>query len=147
MINPSTLQDAIVTKLRAIAALVDFVGDAAEIQAYDDESQIAGDPDTAEFSMLGRAVMLVWDGAQLPREGDTRGWKHSFRLHLKAESIMAYYTLAQLIFDGVPAGECFNFLNSNISDLTDGIQDAEIVPIKAADGVARLLIQFSLTER
>ena len=147
MINPQDLQDAIVKKLRDITELVSFVGDAGEIQAYDDESEVSGDPETAEISMSNRSVLVVWSGADLPRTGETRGWKHTFRISLKAESIVAYYQLAQLIFDGHPAGEFDTFLNCNISDLTDGIQDAVIEPARGADKLGRLLIQFSLYER
>jgi hypothetical protein len=118
MLNPSDLQNAIVAKLQAIPGLVDIVGDIGEITAYDDESQISGDPNTAEFSMMGRALMVFWEGAELPRTGETRGWKHTFRIALKAESIQAYYTMAQAIFDGVPdvpTGDGFNsFLNCDI---------------------------------
>src|SRR5690349_13235289 len=108
MISPLTLQDNIVALLRAIPELVDFVGAADNIQGYDDESQIAGDMETSELSLMGRAVMVAWAGAELPREGDTRGWQHSFEIGLKAESIQTYYGLAQLIFDGVPQPALFD---------------------------------------
>jgi hypothetical protein len=119
MINPLDLQNAIVDKLRDIPELVDFIGDIGEIQGYDEESQTEGTEDGAEFSMMGRAVMVSWKGAELPRTGETRGWKHAFKIALKAESIQSYYSLAQLIFDGKPDGDSYgeNFLNSNISDL------------------------------
>ena len=147
MISPTTLQDSIVSKLQGILELVDFLGDTASIQAYDDESILAGTADLAELGMTGRAVLVVWNGAELPREGETRGWTHSFRIHLKAESITSYYTLAQLIIDGQPAGDCESFLNCNISDLTDGIQNVSIVPSTAADNIGRLSIDFTITER
>ena len=147
MLNPQDLQNDIVAKLRDIPELVSFVGDAAEIQAYDDESEIAGDPGIAEFSMSVRALLVIWMGAELPRMGETRGWKHTFRIALKAGSITDYYELAKLIFDGQPAGDYDNFLNCNISDLVDGIQDAIIEPARGADKLGRLLIQFSIYER
>jgi len=150
MLNLYELQNSMVDKLRAIPDLVDLVGDIAEITMYGDESQISGNPETAEFSMMGRAVMVIWTGSELPRTGETRGWKHSFRIALKAESIQTYYALAQAIFDGVPdvpAGDgCNNFLNCDIPG-TDGIQEAIIEPVRSADGVGRLQITFSLYER
>jgi hypothetical protein len=140
------LQDAIVAQLRDIPELVEFIGDADDIQAYDDESRIHGNPELTEFSMMGRAVMIVWAGAEMPRTGDTRGWRHRFKIFLKAESVTAYYDLAQLIFDGTPAGECDNFLNVTVHPSCDGIQDADLSPEQGDDGVERLTITFSLTE-
>lgn len=147
MLNPQDLQNAIVGKLQAIAELVSFIGDIGEIQAYDDESQVSGNPEEAEFSMMSRGVLVIWTGAELPRLGEMRGWKHTFKLALKAESIQSYFTLAKLIMDGVPAGECDNFLNVTIHPECDGIQDAEVLPERSSDHVGRLAIQFAIHER
>lgn len=151
MISPLDLQNAIVDKLRAIPELVSFIGDVAEIQAYDDESQTDGDWETTEFGMQGRAVMVMWTGTELPRTGETRGWKHSFKIALKSESIQAYFQAVKLIIDGVPtgdgipAGEACNFLNSTFQ-ACDGIQELEILPERGDDHVGRLSIQFTITE-
>lgn len=146
MINPLDLQNAIVDKLRAIPALIALVGDMGSIQAYDDESQTDGTLDGSELGMMDTAILVGWLGAQLPRMGETRGWTHQFKIVLKADSIMVYYQLAQLIFDGIPDGEYDTFLNCMIHQDCDGIQNAELNR-DTTDGVDRLAIQFTLTER
>src|SRR6266542_660102 len=105
MLNPKDLQDAIVAKLQAIPELIAAVGGADAIEAYDDESLVSGDPDTAEQGMLGIALLVLWTGMELPRTGELGGWTHTFRIALKAASIQEYFVLAQLVFDGVPTGD------------------------------------------
>lgn len=50
--------------------------------------------------MMGRAVLVVWSGADLPSGPETRGPKHRIRILLKAESVMAYSQLARSILEG-----------------------------------------------
>jgi len=147
MINPQDLQLAVVTKLREIPALLDLVGDEHAIQAYDDESQINGTLENAEFSMLGTSVLVGWTGAELPREGETRGWTHHLKIVLNADGILAYFTLAQTILDGTAEGDCDSFLNSEIHPDCDGIQNAELTPEPGDDRVGRLSLSFTLTEK
>ena len=151
MLSPIDLQNMIVDLLRAMPELVAILGDVASVEAYDDESQIAGNPDTAQLSMMGRAVLVIWDGAEMPRMGETRGWRHSFKIAIKAESIQAYHNIVQAIIDGipsVPAGDEINsFLNSTIHPDCDGIQDVQLQPERSADGIGRLSISFSVHEK
>lgn len=151
MLNPATLQDAIVDQLRAIPDLVAMVGDEGSIQAYDDESLVHGDPEISAADMMGVSVLVVWAGAEMPRQGETRGWTHRFRIFLRADSISSYYSLVQAIVDGVPAppagdGTC-TFLDGVVHQDCDGIQDLEVAPERGEDGVGRLSISFSITER
>ncbi len=106
---------------------------------------IDGVPEAAEFSLMGRAVLVVWSDAEPPRTGETGGWRHIFRIYVKAEPIQAYFRIAKLIVDGVPTGEPDNFLNCNMSDLTDGVPDAELILAHDNTVVGRLYFQFSPT--
>jgi len=148
MINPLDIQSNIVALLQAIPELVDAVGDVDSIQGHDDESVFAGDADTAAMNMMGRAILVAWTGAELPREGETRGWTHNFRIAVKAQSITDYFSIAKMIFDGIPqepAGDgCNTFLNSTIHDECDGVQNADLSP-QSKSGV--YFIDFSITER
>jgi hypothetical protein len=55
--------------------------------------------------------------------------------------------MAQLIVNGSPEGENLTFMDLHFSDFThDGIQDVSIQPGEL-DGVGRLSIRFSVSER
>lgn len=150
MLNPTDLQDRLVELLRAIPELVSEVGDTGSIQAYDDESLIDGDADLTAASMLGKAVLVVWTGAECPRAGETRGWTHKFTIFLEAPDIRAYHRLAQIIIDGVPTppdgdGHA-SFIESDVPG-TDGIQEVELAVQPGSDGDPRLALSFSITEQ
>lgn len=151
MISPTTLQNAIITQLRAIPELIALVGDEEAIQAYDDESLVHGHPETSAADMLGVSVLVVWAGAEMPRQGETRGWSHRFRFYLKADSITSYYSLVQAIVDGVPAPPAgdgvTSFLDGVVHPECDGVQDLEIIPEQGEDGVGRLSLSFTITEQ
>jgi hypothetical protein len=152
MFIPIDLQTAIVTTLQAIPDLVDFVGSSDWIAGYDDDndSQIAGTPDIAELGMMGRAVMVVWTGADLPKGSEVRGARHRFRILLKADSIQAYQTLVYTILNGIPQQPVGDgttaFVDFIFDPGYDRIQDIEVKPELPKDGVTRLSITFAVWE-
>jgi hypothetical protein len=100
MTNPSTLATALVTKLRAIAELVtEFGGDANSIFAYEDEFPTSNSILDAVVNMQRPGLMVAWNGTGLGRRNNLA---HRFSLYVKAPG--KYTTVANLIFNGVPAG-------------------------------------------
>jgi len=99
MQNPADLCAALVTKLRAIAALVAALdNDATNIFAYEDNFPASNDIGKAIQDMPRGSIMVAWRGTA----NAGRNWEHRFSLYLKAPG--KYTTLWNLISNGVPTG-------------------------------------------
>ena len=105
--------------------------------------------DATELDMIGRSVMVFWHSVELPRAGEMSGWNHTFKIALNAESIQAYYSMAKLIMDGIPAeqpeGKTEPFVSCDIHPACDGLQNIEISHDRTKNGL-RLSITFTIRE-
>jgi hypothetical protein len=83
MMNPGTLLDNIVTKLRLVSALVtEMGGDATHIAAYYDSYPRSVSVLRAISDLVAPALLVVYDGTY-QASGRMQSWAHAFRLILK----------------------------------------------------------------
>ena len=81
MTNPSDLVSAVVTKLKAIAALTTALGSANYIVAYEDEFPTTNSLWDAIEKLSRPRIMVAWTGTAQGR----RGWEHRLSLYIKAQ--------------------------------------------------------------
>ena len=128
MINPGNTANRDRHQTALYSTLISVIGDVGAIQAFDDELNIQGTPDLAFNDMMGYGIVVTWIGADSPRSGETRGYTHNFSLMLHAPTHSDYFTLAQAVVDGIPAGDWQAFQSCEVHADCDGVQSVSILP-------------------
>ncbi len=155
MINPGTLVDTIVEKLRAISELVTEMGsDATRIQPYHyrypKESSVA----RALHDVGSPSILVVYRGTDPGRLGGGDVWKHRFSLFIRSGEVAdadpataGYYRLLELITTGVPSsGDGQRMLYTVIHPSCYPIDLPRMVAASDIEGIDFFEVQFSLTE-
>ncbi len=155
MINPGTLVDAIVAKLRAIPELVaELGGEASRIRAYHYRYPQQASLARAIYEMESPSILVVWRGTDPGMVGRSEVWKHRFSLYLRsrevgeAEPVTAgYYRLVELLTNGVPAGGDGQRMLYTVIDPSCYPMDVpRLVAAADLEGVDYFEVEFSLTE-
>lgn len=152
MQNPLTLLTEIAEKLRAIPELEGVL-----IEAYDQEDAVYRSSDEAINNIpYSTGILVLYEGGELPRDGQTKGVRHSFVLVLKCQSNVSigdspgYFDLITRIYDGVPiepAGDGYwKFIDSELTNC-EPITNIEHRQESSQDGITYWTIRFTVTEK
>lgn len=138
MLAPETIQNTLVTKLRAIPALVALFSSAAAIDAYIDQWPGKVDVLEAVRALEEGSLLVVYQECGVGRLDRMETWKHRLSLFLKPKGKMsdAWYQ----IVNGVPTGGdglkmLYTQLHPAIQRMNPPTLRRQFLTIDAANGV------------
>lgn len=155
MINPGTLVDALVAKLRAIPELVtEMNGDAARIRAYHYRYPKQASLARALYELDSPAVLVAWRGVEPGRFGRGEVWQHRFSLFVRSREILdnepstaGYYRIIELLSNGVPTGgDGQRMLDTVIDPACYPMDVPRVITASDVEGVDYFEVELHLTE-
>lgn len=149
MLAPETIQNALVSKLRAIPELVALFGDGNQISAYID--QFPGKIDVLEAVRAQEegSLLVVWQETSPGQINRRETWRHRFSLFLKPRGKVsdAWYWIVQ----GVPAnGDGLKMLyteslNPALNRINTPAIRRQFLTVDAANGVVIDYFEINIT--
>ena len=151
MIDIKTLQDEIVTSLRAIPDLVaDLGGDASLISGLVLEDNEFRNPAAAIQAMEEPSILVVFRGLAMGRRGGMPRWQYQFSIVLRAPGdagTPGYWVMFRHIIDGIPTtGNGLRWFDSQIDPAIDPPLDMSFVAGSDGDATEWWQLNFSLLE-
>ena len=152
MINPSTLAGALVSKMRAITALVTDMGSVSDrIFAYEDQFPTSTDVREAINAMKAPSMMVVFDGTAQARRQGREVWQHRFSILIRGGKPTDIWTH---FVNGVPTGQGTDGLNIRRTEIHSSVYamdtptiQRQVLMVSEFASLDYFQIQISLIEK